>query len=88
MDVRAFGSWMSAPKCLSFQDLAGLTEVFARGRPPGYPRGCPRDIRPQTYSVGCCFVPDQRAIPAGPTPSGPDPLRKFPPGSDLDPILA
>ena len=29
MDVRAFGSWMSAPKCSFFQDFEGLTEVFA-----------------------------------------------------------
>ena len=28
MDVRAFGSWMSAPKCLLFQDFEGLTEVL------------------------------------------------------------
>ena len=41
MDVRAFGSWTSAPKCLFFQDFEGLTEVFAPGRPPGYPRGRP-----------------------------------------------
>ena len=32
MDVRAFGSWMSAPKCLFFQDSEGLTEAFAPGR--------------------------------------------------------
>ena len=31
MDVRAFGSWMSAPKCLFFQDFEGLTEAFAAG---------------------------------------------------------
>ena len=47
MDVRAFGSWMSAPKGLLFQDYEGLTEVFAPGRPPGSPCGRPRDIRPQ-----------------------------------------
>ena len=61
MDVRAFGLWMSAPKCLFFQDFfEGLTEVFAPGRPPGYPRGRPRDIRPQTYSLGCFFVPENK----------------------------
>ena len=27
MDVRAFGSWTSAPKCLFFQDFEGLTAV-------------------------------------------------------------
>ena len=41
MDVSAFGSWKSAPKCLFFQDYEGLTEIFAPGRPPGYPRGRP-----------------------------------------------
>ena len=29
MDVRAFGSWTSAPKFLFFQDFEGLTVVFA-----------------------------------------------------------
>ena len=47
MDVRAFGSWTSAPKCLFSQDFEGLTEVFAPGRPPEYPRGHPPDIQPQ-----------------------------------------
>ena len=56
MDVRAFGSWMSAPKCLFFfQDFEGLTEVFAPGRPPGYPRGRPLDIRPQDLLFGLLF---------------------------------
>ena len=41
MDVRAFGSWTSAPKCLFSKDFEGLTEVLAPGRPPGYPRGRP-----------------------------------------------
>ena len=30
----------------------GLTKVFAPGRPPGYPRGRPRDIRPQNLLFG------------------------------------
>ena len=55
MDVRAFGSWTSAPKCLFFQDFEGLTEVFAPGRPPGYPRGRPPDIRPQNLLFGLIF---------------------------------
>ena len=55
MDVRAFGSWMSAPKCLFFQGLEGLTEVFAPGRLPGYPRGRPPDIRPQNLLFGLFF---------------------------------
>ena len=55
MDVRAFGSWTSAPNCLFFQDFEGLTEVFAPGRPPGYPRGRPPDVGPKTCSF-CCFV--------------------------------
>ena len=52
---RDFGSWMSAPKCLFFQDFEGLTEVFAPGRPPGYPRGRPRDIRPENLLFGLLF---------------------------------
>ena len=55
MDVRAFGSWMSAPKCLFFQDFEGLTEVFAPGCPPGCPHGRPRDIRPQNLLFGLLF---------------------------------
>ena len=55
MDVRAFGSWMSAAKRLFFQDFEGLTEVFAPGRPPGYPRGRPLDIRPQNLLFGLIF---------------------------------
>ena len=34
---------------LVFQDFEGLTEVFASGRPLGYPRGRPPDIRPQNF---------------------------------------
>ena len=45
VEVRAFGSWMSAPTCLFFQDFDRLTEVLGRdirandprmsaGRPP------------------------------------------------------
>ena len=34
MDVRAFGSWMSAPKCLFFQDFDRSDRSFG----PGYPR--------------------------------------------------
>ena len=49
MDVRAFGSWTSAPKSLFFQDFEGLTEVFAPGCPQGYPRGRP---------PGCLFALD------------------------------
>ena len=52
MDVRAFGSWMSAPTCLLFQDFEGLTKVFAPGRPPGCPRGRPQDVQPQNLLFG------------------------------------
>ena len=48
---------MSTPKCLFFQDFQGLTEVFAPGRPPGYPRGRPRDVRPQNLLFGLLFRP-------------------------------
>ena len=44
MDVRAFGSWMSAPKCLFFQGFEGPAQSFqpktsarmTRGRPEDY----------------------------------------------------
>ena len=38
-----------------FQDFEGLTKVFAPGRPPGYPRGRPLDIRPQNLLFGLLF---------------------------------
>ena len=61
MDVRTFGSWMSAPKCLFFQDFKGLTEVFC---PPDVRRDIRVDVRgissPKTYSLGCFFVPEMR----------------------------
>ena len=47
MDVRT--------EMLVFQDFEGLTEVFAPGRPPGYPRGRPPDIRPQNLLFGLIF---------------------------------
>ena len=57
MDVRVFGSWMSAPKSF-FQAFEGLSEVFA----PGHPHEWPRDVRrmsgPKTFSLGCFFVPE------------------------------
>ena len=33
MDVRALGSWLSAPKRLFFQGFEGLPDVFDPGRP-------------------------------------------------------
>ena len=62
MDIRAFGSWMSAPKCWFSQDFEGLTEVFAPGRPLGYPRGRPRDIRPQNLLFGLVFRSSNRGF--------------------------
>ena len=38
-----------------FQNFEGLTEVFAPGRPPGYPRGRPPDVRPQNLLFGLLF---------------------------------
>ena len=38
-----------------FQDFEGLTEVFVSGRPLGYSRGRPRDIRPQNLLFGLLF---------------------------------
>ena len=60
VDVRAFGSWMSAPKCLFFfQDFEGPDRSFG----PGYPREWPPDVRgisvPKTSSLGWFFVPER-----------------------------
>ena len=56
VDVRAFGPWMSAPKCLFFQDFDRPDRSFG----PGYPRGWPPDVRgisvPKTSSLGWFFV--------------------------------
>ena len=38
-----------------FQDFEGLTEAFAPGRPPGYPRGRPQSIRPRNLLFGLLF---------------------------------
>ena len=55
MDVRAFGSWTSAPTCLFFLNFEGLSKVFAPGHPPGYPRGRPPDVQPQNLPFGLLF---------------------------------
>ena len=47
MDVRT--------EMLVFPGFEGLTEVFALGRPPGYLRGRPPDIRPQNLLYGLLF---------------------------------
>ena len=44
VNVRAFGTWMSAPTCLFIQDWTTLTEVFGRDIRANDPRmsaGCP-----------------------------------------------
>ena len=43
VDVHAFGSWMSAPKCSFSRILSWMTP------------GCPRDIRPQNLLFGLMF---------------------------------
>ena len=52
VDVRAFGSWMSAPICLFFENFHRPDRSFG----PGYPREGPPDVRgtsvPKTYSLG------------------------------------
>ena len=56
VDVRAFRSWTSAPKCLFFfsRILSALTEVLGRDIRANDP-GCPRDIRPKTFLFGLIF---------------------------------
>ena len=65
VDVRAFGSWMSAPKCLFSQGLGGPDRSFG----PGYPREWPRDVRgisgPKTSSLGCFLVADNCLLIVG-----------------------
>ena len=60
MDVRAFGSWISAPKCLFFQGFEGLPEVSDPGLPREIAPGRPRDIRPENFLFACFFVPENR----------------------------
>ena len=52
VDVRTFGSRISAPKCLFFQDFERPDRSFG----PGYPREWPPDVRgmsgPKTSSLG------------------------------------
>ena len=57
MGVRAFGSWMSAPYCVFFQDFEGLTEAFGPGRPHKWPRDVRWISGPETSSLGCFVVP-------------------------------
>ena len=71
MDVRAFGSRMSAPKCRFFLGFEGLPEVFD----PGCPHESPKFVRgisgPETFS-GRFFVPESEAT------SNPEVFKKFP----------
>ena len=48
MDVRAFGSWTSAPNCLFVQGFRGLPEVFDPRRPNEGPRDLRRMSGPKT----------------------------------------
>ena len=52
MDVRAFGSWMSAPTCLFFLGFRGPDRTFEPGRLPGYPPGRLRDVQPVKLKRG------------------------------------
>ena len=58
MDVRVFGSWTCAPKCLFFQDFEGLTEVFALDVRQDIRVDVRKISGPKTYSLGCFFIPD------------------------------
>ena len=61
MDIRAFGSWTSAPKREFLQDFEGLAKFL--------PSDVRRDIRvdvrrisgPKTYSLGCFFIPEDHS---------------------------
>ena len=62
MDVRAFGSWMSAPKCLFLTGCRGPDRSFCPRTSAGISAwtstGYPAPKRPKTYSLGCFFVPE------------------------------
>ena len=49
MGVRAFMSWISAPKCLFLQGLEGLPEVFEPWTSSRMTPGCPRDIHSENF---------------------------------------
>ena len=55
VDVRAFGSWMSAPKCLFFQHFECPDRSFGPGCPREWPPGRPRDIHPKNFLFGLIF---------------------------------
>ena len=59
MDVRTFGSWMSALKCLFF---SRIWRAWPKFLPPDVRRDIRVDVRgisgPKTYSLGCFFLPD------------------------------
>ena len=60
MDARAFGSWMSAPKCLFF---SRISRAWPKRLPPDVCQDIRVDVQgissPKTYSWGCFFVPEQ-----------------------------
>ena len=56
MDVRAFGSWMSAPKCLFSWIFEGPDRSFL---PPDVHQDIRVDVRPKTYSFGSFSVPEK-----------------------------
>ena len=71
VDVRDVGSWISALKCLFFQDFECPDRSFG----PGDPRKLPPDVRgisvPKTSSLGWYFVLDYsqvRVIQLAPPP--------------------
>ena len=55
VDVRAFGSWMSAPKCLFFQDFEALTEVLGRDIRANDPRMSAGYPSPKNFLCGLIF---------------------------------
>ena len=56
VDVRPFGSWTSAPKCLFFQGFRGRwTKVLSWDIGARMTPGCPRDIRPKNFLFELLF---------------------------------
>ena len=55
VDVRAFGSWMSVPKCLFFQGFRQPWPKFWAGISARMTPGCPRNVRPENFLFGLIF---------------------------------
>ena len=56
MDVRSFGSWMSAPHACFFARTQGPARSFCPGMSARMIPGRPQDIWPENFLFGLCFA--------------------------------